>query len=91
MKRTFALLVAAAAAAVAVPAAQSHASNEIPPPVVISSTGACPGGYREVARAGNTVVCVTNVRPPSVRVTTTGCGTGETGYLVDGRYGVCTS
>ena len=83
-----ALLLLAAAAAVAVPATSSNA-EVIPPPVVIEHDGGCPSGYREVARAGQTVVCVINIRVPGVRPTTNGCAADEQGYLVDGRYGAC--
>ncbi|HVF06624.1 MAG TPA: hypothetical protein VNA20_17435 [Frankiaceae bacterium] len=88
--RKIAVLLAAGAivGAAAVP---STASDDIPPPVTIETNGVCPTNYRAVVQAGNTVVCVTNVRAPRVRPTTNGCVAGETPYLVDNRYGVCTS
>lgn len=89
MKKTLVLL--AATAAVVLPAAHAQATEQIPPPVIISSTGSCPTGYLEVAQASNTAVCVVRVSPPRFRVTTTGCTSGETAYLILNRYGVCTS
>lgn len=88
--RKIAVLLAAGAI-VGAAAAPSTASEAIPPPVTIETSGTCPSGYRAVVQAGNIVVCVTNIRAPRVRATTTGCVAGETPYLVDGRYGVCTS
>ena len=85
MRRTLVLL--AAAALVVTGATQSSA--DIPAPVTVETDGTCPSGYREIVRAGNVVVCLYPYRVPSVRPTTTGCGTGETPVLVDGRYGVC--
>lgn len=61
---------------------------------VKTATGSCPSGYRELARAGNTVLCydtnIPPVTPPSVQPTTSGsCPTGYTEYSLLGRYGVC--
>ena len=89
MKKTLALL--AATAAVLVTATAGHATQEVPPPVYVSSTGSCPSGYLEVVQAGDTAVCVYRYRPPTFRVTTNGCFSGETAYLVLNKYGVCTS
>lgn len=88
--RKIAVLLAAGTA-VGLAAVPSTASERIPPPVTIETNGTCPSGYRNVFQVGNTVVCVTNVRVPAVRPTTTGCAAGETPVLVDGRYGVCVS
>jgi hypothetical protein len=87
MRRALILLAAAAAVA----AGAGTATADIPPPVYVSSTGGCNSGYIEVVQAGNSAVCVIRYTPPSFRVTTTGCGYGETPYLVLNRYGVCTS
>ncbi len=88
MKKTLVLL-AATAAVVAAPAATAHATEAIPSPVHISSTGYCPSSYFEVAQAGYTTVCVYRYQVPSFRVTTTGCHSGETPYLILNRYGIC--
>ncbi len=80
--------VAIAIVATALGPAGPSRATDIPPPVVVA-TDACPGGYREVARVGNRVVCVADIRPPGVRVTTTGCDADEFPILVDGKYGVC--
>ena len=87
MRRTLVLL--AAAGLVATGATQSSA--DIPSPVTVETDGTCPGGYRELVRAGNVVVCLYPYRVPGVRPTTSGCAAGETAVLVDGRYGVCIS
>lgn len=86
--RRIAVLLASVAAVAAV-AGPSTAS--IPSPVRVSTTGSCGTDYVEVVRAGNVVVCRYDYSMPNVRPTTTGCNAGETGYLVDGRYGVCVS
>ena len=88
MRKTAVLLAAAGiVAAVSVPS-----TAEIPPPVIVRTTGVCDTGYRVVVQAGNVVVCISNsIRAPRVRPTVTGCSAGETAYLVDNRYGVCTS
>ena len=81
----------AAAAVVGVAAAPGFAAQEIPSPVYISSTGSCTTSYLEVAQAGNTAVCVYRYSAPTVRVTTTGCYSDETPYLVLNKYGACLS
>ena len=88
MKKVLVLL--AATAAVVAPAATANATEAFPSPVTVSTSGYCPSNYSPVAQAGNTVACVYNYRIPAFRVTTNGCGAGETPYLILNQYGICT-
>ena len=89
--RKAAVLLTVAAAVVVTAAAPAGAIEAIPSPVYISDTGACSSGYIEVVQAGDSAVCVIRLTPPSVRITTNGCDTDETAYLILDTYGVCTS